>query len=418
MPRLSFPTVRLLPSLAALLALARLASAARSLSARRVRGAPTARSADRYDRSVTTFSPEGRLLQLEYAQVAAEERGRGLTACVEYDGTVVFAFPSGGPDDDGGDGAGVGGASEQRRRQGLVPSSPSPASMESRPNQTDEGTKEKNMDDPASFSAFASNIEHDPSHNTKVHRLSPTHLLLTSGLAGDSRTLASAFRRLASSWVHMQYGEVVTARELAIEMGRVRHSIGLRPGARVLGVIGMLIGLDDAGDDDDDGGNGPGVEVRMYRSLPGGTVDRCNVCCTGGGADASGNAARKEAMEALLGVVSPHEGEEISSTKDKLQRIIEEVGHVALKYHPDSQADEGGSEDTPHDGQAHQRQTVDIWVVRAVPADISARNERNRAFVSPHRYLGKALMETTYARRVAVDQLSDAAQALVRSGIL
>jgi hypothetical protein len=40
------------------------------------------------------------------------------------------------------------------------------------------------------------------------------------------------------------------------------------------------------------------VEVRMYKSLPGGTVDRCNICCTGGGADSFGRNARKETMEA------------------------------------------------------------------------------------------------------------------------
>lgn len=46
------------------------------------------------------------------------------------------------------------------------------------------------------------------------------------------------------------------------------------------------------------------VEVRMYKSLPGGTVDRCNICCTGGGADSFGRNARKETMEALSRIVS------------------------------------------------------------------------------------------------------------------
>ena len=76
----------------------RVAIAARSLSAPRARSSH--RPTDAYDRSVTTFSPEGRLLQLEYALVAAEERGRGLTVCVECDGAVVFAYPSAGDDDD------------------------------------------------------------------------------------------------------------------------------------------------------------------------------------------------------------------------------------------------------------------------------------------------------------------------------
>jgi len=46
----------------------------------------------------------------------------------------------------------------------------------------------------------------------------------------------------------------------------------------------MLIGLNDADEEaTTEGGDGPGVEVQMYRSLPGGTVDGCNVCYTGRG---------------------------------------------------------------------------------------------------------------------------------------
>lgn len=185
------------------------ADGARSLSARRVRG-PSRNAAERYDRSITTFDPEGRLLQLEYALIAAEERGRGLTVCVEWDGNVIFAFPSSIDDSD-------------------VPSSVS------------ESTHTKSSDDEGVHLLFDTVTENNPTHNSKVHRLSSTHLLLTSGLAGDAHVLASAFRRVNSSWTHHHYGEVITTRELAAEVGRVRHSIGLRPYSR-LGVIGLLIG--------------------------------------------------------------------------------------------------------------------------------------------------------------------------------
>jgi hypothetical protein len=204
----------------------------------------------------------------------------------------------------------------------------------------------------------------------------------------------------------------VTARELAKEMGKVMHSIGLRPGARVLGVIGMLIGLDDA----DDYGMGAtdhmGVEVRMYRSLPGGTLDRCNICCTGGGADAAGNAARKYAAETLARVLSPtnYDGdkeslsrEEIISMKEqKLQQVIEEVGRIALRYHHESQTEEGEL--------TEKRFAVDIWLVRAAPTESVKHDD---SAINSHRYLGKASMETRYARRVAQDQLPDAAKCLM-----
>ena len=355
------------------------------------------------------------MLQLEYALIAAEERGRGLTICAECDGVVVFAFPSGDEDD------------AEDDVDPLLDDASSPPPSVSVAIDEDTVAETNAMDDVISSARsqfpgvlFATNAEHDPTHNTKIHRLSPTHLLLTSGLAGDSRTLASAFRRVASSWTHVNYGEVVTARELALEMGKVMHSIGLRPGARVLGVIGMLIGLDDSDAFEMAATDDLGVEVRMYRCLPGGTLDRCNVCCTGGGADASGNEARKFVTETLARVVSQPtddgndeslSGEKVISMKElKLRRVIEEVGQMALRYHHDSQAKDGEFIEEAHDDKTKKKFTVDIWVVRAVVANSSTSDD---AAINPHRYLGKALMETRYARRVALDQLTDATTCLM-----
>lgn len=357
------------------------ADGARSLSARRVRGSPS-RANNRYDRSITTFDPEGRLLQLEYALIAAEERGRGLTVCVEWDGIVIFAFPSSDTSD----------------------SDASLASTESTSN------------NPAGEELIFDTVtEHNPTHNSKIHRLSPTHLLLTSGLAGDSRTLASAFRRVVASWTHQNYGEVITTRELAAEVGKVRHSIGLRPGARVLGVIGLLIGLDENEGDDDSP-----ITVRVYRSFPGGTIDRCNVCCTGGGADANGNLARKEAMDMLTTIVSGssrhqiHSDPEVSPTEEEeLQTIIEKVAQVAL----DAQMG-GGELKNDVEDECEQNTKLDIWVVRAseLQHEPDERNERNTlAFSSFHRHLGRALMDIRYARRVSSSQLTKAARSLTRT---
>jgi 20S proteasome alpha/beta subunit len=365
--------------------------AARSIAARRIRPAA---GPDRYDRSITTFSPEGRLLQLEYALVAAEERGWGLTVCVEWDGAVVFAFPSSGS-----------------------------RTLESFANKNN--GLDHTVDDEAKIPPRTISMEQSPSHNTKIHRLSPTHLLLTSGLAGDSRALASAFRRLIASWTHIQYGESISVKELAREIGTVRHGIGLRPGARVLGVVGVIIGLEDVYYEDE-----TKVEVRMYKSLPGGTIDRCNICCTGGGADSSGMNARKETMEALSRIISlsneelaDFHDEEMPSTnrtserRSGLQRIIEEVGKVALKYHPYSLEQDSSSDDEHTD-----RAAVDIWVVRAVSASKPAgssehdfsNNSIGPAFVSPHRQLGDSAMTLRYASRVTYNQLPTAVQCLMQ----
>jgi len=355
------------------------ADGARSLSARRVRGTPS-RVNNRYDRSITTFDPEGRLLQLEYALIAAEERGRGLTVCVERDGIVIFAFPS--SYDSGSD--------------------VSLTSTESTSSNSDEEEL-----------IFDVVTEDNPTHNSKIHRLSPTHLLLTSGLAGDSRTLASAFRRVVASWTHQNYGEVITTRELAAEVGKVRHSIGLRPGARVLGVIGLLIGLDENEQNDDFP-----ITVRMYRSFPGGTIDRCNVCCTGGGADANGNLARKDAMEMLTSIVSDSSTDQINSNaespptseEEELQRIIEKVAQVALNAQMDGSGLKNDTED-----ECTQNAKVDIWVVRASELQHESEKRSTLSFSSFHRHLGKASMDIRYARRVSSTQLTTAARSLIRT---
>ncbi len=361
------------------------ADGARSLSARRVRG-PSRNAAERYDRSITTFDPEGRLLQLEYALIAAEERGRGLTVCVEWDGNVIFAFPSSIDDSD-------------------VPSSVS------------ESTSYKSSDDEGVHLLFDTVTENNPTHNSKVHRISSTHLLLTSGLAGDAHVLASAFRRVNSSWTHQHFGEVITTRELAAEVGRVRHSIGLRPGARVLGVLGLLIGLDENEQNDDSPNNNKKETVRMYRSLPGGTIDRCNVCVTGGGADVDGNLARKEATNILLNLVagSPSDSDKSHTRDEELQRIIENVTEVALNYpHAAQMRVEAPKDDTKE--ECKQSDKVDVWIVRALESHES--EETNKlAFTSPHRRIGKASIDIRYARRVSRTQLTAAAQSLIHTAV-
>lgn len=303
------------------------------------------------------------------------------------------------------------------------------------------------LDEGTSSSSAKTCMEQDPSHNTKIHRLSPTHLMLTSGLAGDSRTLASAFRRLIASWTHIQYGETISVRELAKEVGMVRHGIGLRPGARVLGVVGVIIGLEDVYHDDE-----TKVEVRMYKSLPGGTIDRCNICCTGGGADSLGRSARKETMEALSRVLSLSTSDSSNDALDgkdqeiydssstsirdsELERIIEEVAKASLKHHPFSNKDEASLKDITTNKEIKMA-AVDIWMAKAVADPEETKREGSTgsqsceepefkykmlantssepAFVSPHRRLGKASLNLRYARRVNCDQLPAAIQSLVR----
>lgn len=379
-------------------------NAARSIAARRARAAS---SPDRYDRSITTFSPEGRLLQLEYALIAAEERGWGLTVCVEWEGNVIFAFPSAYSGDS-----------------------------------FDLSNTESCEDGDVSDRMPVSN----PLHNTKLHRISPTHLLLTSGLGGDSRTLASACRRFISSWTHIQFGETIPVREVAREVGSIRHGLGLRPGARVLGVVGVLIGLDDVHYQD-----GVHAEVRMYKSLPGGTIDRCNIICTGGGADSVGRCARNDTMEALSRFLSsdtsPDEkytlgskdnGKRLSedvAEGNQLEGIIEAVGKAALQHHPYAISSyEDGDSDTNAEKLKKKEATVDIWVIKASQekqttycnntinssprelCDSMTQDKRQisigQPFISRNRCLGNSSINVQYASAVSLRELHEVVKRL------
>ncbi len=97
--------------------------------------------------------------------------------------------------------------------------------------------------------------------------------------------------------------------EVAWELGIVQHGIGFHPGARVLGVVGVISGLEDV---EYIGRtlrqkllqSNLGMDTRMYKRLLGGTIDWCNICCTGGGADFFERIARKDAMETLSEMIS------------------------------------------------------------------------------------------------------------------
>jgi hypothetical protein len=101
------------------------------------------------------------------------------------------------------------------------------------------------------------------------------------------------------------------------------------------------------------------------------------------------------------------EGNETSDKEVELQRIIEEVGRVALKYHPDAREEDY----VVAKDKGHKRVSVDIWVVKAAPA--RTVDNDGYMFVNPHRHLGKAIMQTRLARRVALNQLTDATKCLI-----
>lgn len=306
-----------------------LAGAARSR--RRPSAARPAGSLDNpteYDRSITTFNSEGRLLQVEYGSIAA---GRGETvSCFDLD--CIDSHPS---------------ATNGRRLQGIVVCVVRNAKPKF-------GTSHQLID--------------------KVHRIDHHALLVTSGLSGDSTTLADVAREACLN-ARMSNGEHSTLKEIADAVGSTQHQLTRTEGSRPFGVSAAIIGIDpipnsafvsdnkrvDAGDIPL-----PGTPA-LYRSDAGGSVDRCDYCVIGKGAD--------KATDALESIFKNHstehdseEGEEGSTytcTDTQIHaELITKVALAALDIEGESSSAEEENED---DIDQRIQKTVDIWLIDADP---------------------------------------------------
>jgi 20S proteasome alpha/beta subunit len=137
-----------------------------------------------YDRSVTTFDPSGRLLQVEYAGQAAIQRGGSVAAVLVHDAIYVAVVT--------GNGASSSGSS------GTFP---------------------------------------------KVHRLAEHLWMMGTGLAGDARAVAAHLRVMAQDNI-LQSGESWTVKQAATTVASLQHQLTYTPGARTLGVTCIVLGHD------------------------------------------------------------------------------------------------------------------------------------------------------------------------------
>lgn len=145
------------------------------------------RSRQQYDRSITLFSDDGRLLQVEYS---AEASNKGSTvACLKYsDRSVCFAV------------------------------------------ETITGTDDSKMKDGTLMA-------------DKVHRVDDHCILVTTGLAGDCRYLAQN-TRLACQKHRINNGEPPSIRDIANTVAQLQHDLTRTSGSRPLAVTTTIIGVD------------------------------------------------------------------------------------------------------------------------------------------------------------------------------
>lgn len=197
----------------------------------------------RYDRSITTFSSDGRLQQVEY----------GLEASRRGDPVVAMAFPS------------------------LVCIS--------------------------------------VSSSDKVHRIDDHIIMVTCGLAGDGRFLASSLR-IACQRFRLSNGEAPTLQEVARMAADFQHQLTRSPGARPLGCTAILAGVE---------GGGTTV-VRMFQTDPGGIMEECHYCAAGKGQDKAMTLLQKLSDE----LKARSDDEPTENVLDRTTRVTQGVARVAL----------------------------------------------------------------------------------------
>jgi 20S proteasome subunit alpha 4 len=152
-------------------------------SRRRVAVVSNGQTESRYDRSITTFDPSGRLLQVEYG-LEASRRGESIAAALTDSGRILVLVAH--PKADG---------------------------------------------------------THPVATTQKVHRIDDHLWLFTAGLSGDARALASHLRS-HSRQHRLSYGEAMTVEEAAQQAAAVQHDLTRSGGARPLGCTAIVVGMD------------------------------------------------------------------------------------------------------------------------------------------------------------------------------
>ena len=151
----------------------------------------------KYDRSITTFSPDGQLQQVAYS-MEASNRGESVIAALVNETMAIVAARG----------------------------------------------------------------------NDKIHRIDSHIVMVTSGLAGDARALASSLR--SSCQRHfLSFGEIPTVLEVAEFAAQMQHDLTKSAGARPLGCTAIIIGVARSKEPNTT------QELQIFRSDPGGALDQC-----------------------------------------------------------------------------------------------------------------------------------------------
>uniref|UniRef100_A0A6V2HB13 Proteasome alpha-type subunits domain-containing protein n=1 Tax=Ditylum brightwellii TaxID=49249 RepID=A0A6V2HB13_9STRA len=302
---------------------------------------------EKYDRSISTFSPDGRLLQVEYSTVASN-RGNVMVIAFELDLSSCGGNNSSG----GGDAICVAVLKDD-----------------------DNNEEQENNPPPKTLSSIQ--LKEDETQTQLIHRISPTTLLFATGLKGDGRILASALRYNAIN-AKIQHGEEMTVQEISQACSKIQHELTWTGGARPLGVTATLVGVDW------NAAAGAGVP-KLYQIQPGGVIHPYDYCVAGGRNDAlrndilDGLASLHEYMEKQiqLHVSSRREKEEDNNdlTVEKednhsfrqhlLEEIVQKLGTVVLNAASSSSSFLSSSNNNSDSNKHRSSQKINLWVVQS-----------------------------------------------------
>ena len=195
-------------------------------SARRRLVSSPGSNSEKYDREITTFSPDGRLLQVEYAMEAAR-RGSSVMGV-----KISHLLPAG-----------------------------------QNPNNNNKQNKDMIIVCVESSSSSSSPASSTSPSDGKVHRIDDHVWMMTSGLSGDARFLATLARHWCQKY-KQTYGEAPTPQQVATDcIATYHHDLTRRSGVRPLGCSALIVGVNSRGDESNFGG-----AVSMYQVEPGGGV--------------------------------------------------------------------------------------------------------------------------------------------------
>lgn len=175
---------------------------------------------NKYDRSITTFNPNGQLLQVEYSIEASKRCSDNVNVVCLITNTSIYLSIM----------------------------------------------KNKNIQN----------------NNNIIHRVTNDIFLITNGLIGDIKYIINNVRILCQQH-YINYGENITINEIKNYIASLQHELTKTSGIRPLGCTIIIIGFDYIKDDNnnnDDESSNNRIPY-LYRIYPGGIVENCYYCCLG-----------------------------------------------------------------------------------------------------------------------------------------